>query len=218
MVEDKSKLTPAERVFAAALGEAIVEWNCLEGSLRGALVDLMLEKKEPVIFDILRIKIMTLELNNVGIEQALKSFAENILTDILSDKIKHAVLFFERLRAYRNYYVHGVTGIMGFTDAPSKYHMGRIDNSTAKGKLVQYRDWVTVEQLYWFVEQCIVARNFVAEIRNHISMPPGHPFLENLESWPLPDSPALPSPLEKTAQPWSVIFPADESRRDLPLD
>lgn len=178
-------ILPYEPEFLAAFGHMIITWNIAESALRRLLAGLCGAKS---VADILKAKIVTVELGPIGLADALKTFADIILPPSPAEAVNHAVKYYDRIRAYRNYYVHGITGIIPVSDGPH----GFILITTAKGTLTENKDIVSLNdiktltghanQLHWYVEAII-----------------SHLFSEEA-LFSLPHKPPLPKTLQKTRQ------------------
>jgi|SRR6185437_2030581 len=90
--------------FLGALGALVVQWNHAEALLNALLSYLSGGGA--------RIEILAAHMNTVAVCQALRTLANDKLTD--DDVAPHVIHYadcFERLREYRNYYVHGIKAV-----------------------------------------------------------------------------------------------------------
>ena len=89
--------------YYAALGAAVVAWNRVENSLRQMLITLCGAGPE--------IWILTAELSAIPLVRALNSGATDVACPRLRPFIEHCTEWFDRLREYRNYYIHSITDV-----------------------------------------------------------------------------------------------------------
>jgi hypothetical protein len=146
----------------------------------------------------LKTNILTVELGSVGLEHALNSFAENLLDGEMAKAVRHVVSLFERLRGYRNYYGHGITFVLEKSDGP----VGPVRSISAKGKLIESRDMITIDQLNWLQQQCIKLYIFTTKVA--IALHPDE------DEKGLPPLPSLPQRLEKKAIHFRELFPPQQ--------
>jgi len=122
------------RNYLANFGELIITWNQAEGVLRNLLMSVC--GRSPATY------ILTAELGSRGLTDGLNAIAvtqnENVKEAILA-----VVILYDRLREYRNYYVHGLTAI----GVRNGVGFGSANMASAKGKLGFSTDEVPVEQL-----------------------------------------------------------------------
>lgn len=192
---------PYETPFLIAFSHMILTWNNAEGTLRGLLAHFIGSES---LREFLKSQILIAELGTTGLADALRALAINILPQDVGKSVSHAVDYFERIRSYRNYYVHGVTSILPVKSGPH----GLIVNITAKGKLVEHKDYVPVADLAFVTDHSTALQNYVTRISAHLHWTAefvggSHP--------PLPEPPQLPKKLTKTAIPLLKLFPPPES-------
>ncbi len=194
-------VAPYETPFLIVFAHMILTWNMTEGTMRGLLAQFIGSDSAR---DVLKSRILTVELGTTGLADALRALAVNILPQDVGKSVSHAVDYFERIRSYRNYYVHGTTNILNATSGPH----GFIVNMAAKGKLVEHKDRVSVPDLAFVTDHSMTLRNYVTGISCHL--------LWTAEfdggSRPLlPEPPQLPKKLTKTATPLLELFPPPRS-------
>ncbi len=188
-------ILPYEFEFLAAFGRMIITWNLAESALRRLLTGLCGAKS---IADTLKAKIVTAELSSVGLSQALQTFADIILPPNHAEAINHAVKYYELIRAYRNYYAHGIAGIIPFTEGPR----GFIRITTAKGTLTENKDFVSLDDLKLMIGHAYRLNFYVEAISNHL--------FDDKGLFSLPDKPPLPDNLQKTRLHLKELFPPRE--------
>lgn len=172
-----------------------------EGTMRGLLAHFI---GSDSVRESLKSRILTAELGTTGLADALRALAINVLPEDVGKSVSHAVDYFERVRSYRNYYVHGVTDIINSTSGPH----GFIINFAAKGKLIEHRDIVSVADLAFVTDHSMDLKNYVTIISAHLQWTVE---LFGGSRPPLPEPPQLPKKLTKTAIPLLELFPPPES-------
>src|SRR5688500_12232430 len=78
------------------LGRAVVEWNHVEWQLVEIICSLS---------DRYTSEILTAHMKSAGLCDAIRSFGADLPPDA-RDALEHGLLLFERLREYRNHFVH----------------------------------------------------------------------------------------------------------------
>jgi hypothetical protein len=168
--------------FLAKFGEVVMEWNQTEARARKFLFE-MIGAKDMSAY------ILLAHLGNVGITDAIKAYKE-IQKPALSEHIEHYCLYFDRLREYRNYYVHGLMLISFDWSKGNPHAVGEIEQFTAKGRLAQTDDKVSIEDLKqlkdWMTELATYSHVVRAEF-NPQTRPKGLIPLTPQRKPPLPD-------------------------------
>lgn len=143
--------TGGKSTVALSLGELVIAWNSAEIALRRLLSFIAFGNAG---HNAHKAYILTAELGAVALEQALRSFA-NFSSDVeAAAAIKHAASFSERVREYRNYYVHGISGL-GYGAAPDKsVPLGFIFYTSAKGHLKEHFQLVQASLLDDVANHC----------------------------------------------------------------
>jgi hypothetical protein len=195
-------MTPTES-YLISLGRLVLQYNEAETRLRRLLVSAF----EPISpRDVMLAQIMTVELGNVGLTQALQSYANDLAPLTIREHILHAGTYFDRIREYRNFYVHGVTSVMGRQENP----IGLFHTRTAKGSLKDHKGFVSKADLDQLTAHCETAGAFTNAVSNRLSFVRGDWF-GDLPEPPLPDKPPLPDRLQKPAQHWREYFPPPQA-------
>ena len=168
-------MTGDHRDIPMGLGMLVMVWNACELSLRETLAWVgakgSVEHRrvtEPLIS----------ELGSVGITQALSCYAYELPEgqEVLSSAMIHAVKVVEICRTYRNYYVHGISGVTQYgldfspetiaADIPVHEAMkmgpfGKVYLKTAKGKQKFLLDFIPADALINF-------NNYLAEVHDYL--------------------------------------------------
>jgi hypothetical protein len=166
-----------ERDIPMALGLIVMVWNACEIELRHMLSNLgskgnieLRAVVEPLIS----------ELGSVGITQALSCYAHELPQQEheLSSAILHAARVVETSRAYRNYYVHSISGVTRYgidfspgsveNDTPLHEAMtngpfAKVYAKTAKGKQKFFLDFISAADLTSF-------NNYLAEVHDYLTV------------------------------------------------
>jgi hypothetical protein len=190
-----------ERAYFATFGTAVMSWNRAEGAMRQLLAGLC---GGNTIEANMRAQIVTAELGSAGLTYALGSFAENLLPPEAAERVAHAVKYYNVLREYRNYYVHGLTSVVTGTQVA----LGAIITMTAKGKLIEHKDFIPVDKLTWLDTESVHLKEFTVAITRHLFWS-GPAFGSPLS--PLPHMQPVPDRLEKHRQPVRERFPPPQS-------
>lgn len=168
--------------FLAAYGEVVMEWNQTEAGARRFLFDLIGGQDASSY-------ILLAHLGNVSLTDAISAYKE-MRSPALVEHIDHYCAYFDRLREYRNYYVHGLMLVSRDWSNGAEKFCGEIEQITAKGRLAQTDDKVTVEDLNqlknWMTE--LATYSFVVRAEfNPQSRPAGLNPLTPQRKPPLPD-------------------------------
>lgn len=205
-----------------ALGLVAMAWNGVELRMRDLIKAIVCKG----VFESGRLaEIIVTELGTVGLTQALNCFSAEMPEEEseLSVAISHLVEMAERLKAYRNYYIHGVRGVTAYgftltdemldqdtplTEALDVGPFAHVYQKTAKGKSKFYMEYLRVEKLTWLNNQLADLEEYIGRV----SVSVNH-YLQRLnwrESAPLPHAPPLPSRLVKpdTSHPKLKLPPA----------
>lgn len=196
-----------------ALGMIVVGWNRCELHIRELL------KALTTAGDVLRqraIEPIIVELGTVGMAQALNCLAEEFPTEQhdIAEGVRHVANMYERCRAYRNYYVHGISAVTRYgifidaedfeKDTPLHEAMregpyGTIHNRSGKNKFKFGMDHVDTEQLVRFNNTL----GDLGDYTENLNLTVGHYFrrFDYKKTAPLPQPLQLPSALEKRV--WS---------------
>jgi len=181
-------MAPKEHIapFYTAIGEVVVKWNDAENVTKAVLIELCGSNPKTWI--------LTAELGNVGLENALRTAAADVAPIHLRDHIDHAIEWFSRLREKRNYYVQGVRRI---TTDRRNAPIGIIKQISAKSALVFHDELLSIDDLLDLIEQVHEFLIFALAINIHL-----HEMLVQERSHgpppsPLPQMPPLPDRLVK---------------------
>lgn len=170
-------LTP----FYSALGELIVIWNQAENRLRAILVGLC--GIGP------RTWILTAELGAISLENALRSSSQDIALPDLKPHIEACIKWFNLLREYRNYYVHGIIDV--------NISFGYISQTSAKNGLVLHGEVIDVTALSDLIKKIKDFLDFSSDVEFRASALPLTSFSDGKPFPPLPKIPLLPDRLQK---------------------
>jgi hypothetical protein len=199
------EIPESEQIYFAAIGRLVAEWNLAEANLRSLLTRLVARPENPV--ETMRATILTAELGAVGMEHALRALAENIYGAPLGDAIKHVAGCYARLRAYRNYYVHGIHTLITHADSGTQ---GAIHYLEAKSKLVERTELVDRAVLEKTTAHVIQLKDYVRGILVYLMTEQMAKRGFSLPISKLPDMPPLPSELQKPARHFGVLPPPPE--------
>ncbi|SDA14509.1 hypothetical protein [Sphingomonas sp. NFR15] len=202
-------LTGDHRDIPMALGLICIAWNSCELGLRQMLRSLVCAGEYR---SWKAAEILIVEMNSVGIAQALDCMAEEFADEQsdLRDAIKFAVNYLTRARQYRNYYVHGIRGVTGLgfsltdedieNDTPvwelmKEGPFGHVYHKSAKHKSRFTNDFINSDALTSFSNSLANFNDYIRALEisvNHYFR--GEPYPETA---PVPSAPSLLSPLVK---------------------
>jgi hypothetical protein len=167
--------------FCVAFADLLITWNAAERAATKMLNHLCGNSPQTYI--------LTSELGALGLQNALSSMAFGIVDAPFVDALKHGVDYFDRVREYRNYYVHGIHAV-GSVNTEEAF--GMIEMLSAKKQFAIDEERVPIERL---AEVKMMAGNLFAVWTNiyvhFVTNPAGDkpgwvPLGEFLEAHPLP--------------------------------
>lgn len=146
--------TLANDEILIALGRAVMAWNMTESILRLLLEVLVGEEGGAP-----RASLMTLtaEISGVDLERAIGVLAPHVLDAERLPDVMYAAKLAERVREYRNFYVHGLSWIVSH----EVLAVAPVLTIRARGSLKQYRDEVSAADLERFSRWCAEASSFI---------------------------------------------------------
>lgn len=186
--------------FFASFGNMILSYNNAEEGFRRLLFGLVTPRPKS-IGSIALAKAMTDSLDNMGIALALKCFANDIADSKLRTPILHAVEYMDRLRPYRNFYVHGITSIQLTNTGPK----GWIHTHTAKGLLREHKTHISKDAIDELADQCRTAQIYFNNVGSYQSYLAGD-FESGMPEPKLPSAPPLPKNISKPMKNWADYF------------
>lgn len=187
--------------FYTAIGEIVVKWNDAENFMRAILIELCGSNPKTWI--------LTAELGNVGLENALRTASADVAPVHLREHIDHATEWFSRLREKRNYYVHGIRRITGDND---NMPFGVIQQVSAKSALVFHDELLSIDALRDLSERINKFLIFVLAINIHLHEMLAQELSHAPPPSPLPQMPPLPDRLVKPRR----YLQGDEHPREKP--
>lgn len=181
--------------FSMSFTFGVMFWNDLEQSARKLLIALA--------GDGLGAFAAITHLGNTSLTDALLAVSAHLGAPDIEDAIKHFVKCKTRLRAYRNYYVHGADTLGSRkTSEGGLEFVCYLSSWSARGKVIEHADAVSVDQMEDFGGQCgnvaFYGNMILTHLEAHISGKERSP-----EMFPLENKPPLPEELKKTPYPWA---------------
>jgi hypothetical protein len=190
----------------AAVGELIYEWNNLEHVTRNLILRLVGRTAAA--------QILTANLGSVPLCEALRTIGNELTKQPVQDRIINAVQYIERLREYRNFYIHGFMFIafqfeneqdMLNANFGAAKPIGVLDSFSAKSRYSRSELDFAIEDVQTVVSWCKSGRRYVGNIMGFVRdskvPPPARPPQSLPEMLPLPDK------LKKLHR-----YPLDEAR------
>jgi len=185
-------------VFAVLLGRLVISWNRSEHAKRVMLATLLHDGASWVV---------VAELNQVGVDQALRSFANGALPEPIKSLTLQGITQGERLRAYRNHYVHGIVSTSGSEHGSE----GHIVAHSAKNELKEHTERVPAAQIEEVAQKCEELADHFASLGSYLRVPPTERGDDDL-----PQAMSLYTPLTKPGKALkieSVLFSAETDSR-----
>lgn len=171
-----------------AYGRAMMAWNTTEMIL-GLLLEVLISEDEGA--GRATVLALTSDLGGVALETAVGSLAPHVCGPDRLPDIEYALALVSRVRAYRNYYAHGISWLAvdqnGAVAAP-------IWTWTARPKIKQHKDAVTVTELDTFTRWCAETSAFIKAVIER-----WYPLAIDGKTAPPPQRPEMPPPCKKTA-------------------
>lgn len=123
--------------YEHTLVEFVTAWNRAEAALRGLLIRLC--EATPASF------ILVSELGALGLAQSLSALTADRFDEDAKAAIGHAIKFFNQVREFRNYYVHGI-GLVAFNNQTGEA-FGVIDIISSKARLAAHQENIGIGEL-----------------------------------------------------------------------
>src|SRR4051812_26721490 len=117
----------------AKIGTLLLEWNSAERAMR-SLITAMFERSHASL-------VLTAEMDNRELCNALNSVAQEFMEEDERICTAHLVKYIERVREYRNYYVHGFSTIGVKDGKPAAI----LTTWSAKSRLAVHQYWFNAE-------------------------------------------------------------------------
>jgi hypothetical protein len=187
------KLATYEANFYQAMGRAVIAWNNADTAMRILLNEMC---GDSTASHLMRTAVLTSELGSVSLTNALRSLSDAIFPPNASAAVAHAVDYFERGLAFRNYYVHGIHKAEERTGKTG----GVVGTISAKTKLKAHQDFIPVEALEALAAHASAIENYADALKMWFRSP-----LDTAGST-LPRKPPLPDKLEKPHQHLRELF------------
>ena len=132
-LSDTESASQAIIAYEHSLAEFITAWNRAEATYRSLLVAIC--GGTPAAY------ILTAGLGSRGLKDALLSYASDGMTDPELSAIKHAVEFYDRVLAFRNYYVHGIQRIS--YNIHARVGVGEVQSVSSKGRFTVHEEIIS---------------------------------------------------------------------------
>jgi hypothetical protein len=176
------------------IGDLIVRWNTCEGSLRHLLAHV---SGGGVSYDILAAHMTPTALLN-----AIRTFGNDVVEAPFDEHIEHAAEFFDRLRMYRNYYVHGIHHITADAKGDA---VGLANELSARGRLVLHPKEIRIGELIDLMAKMAVFHTYLYHLIHLFQWTKDKTFRTFEEFQVPPEKPTLPPKLQKPK-----LYPLDE--------
>ncbi|MEJ5085706.1 hypothetical protein [Brucella pseudogrignonensis] len=180
------------------LGGFLFRWNALEQTALNLMLTIVGRSKPA--------QILAAHLGSVALSNSLKTMANECVDARIQAPLLHAIVMIERLRVYRNFFIHGFN-MIGSRSLPTYGADGTLqslefieaigwaESIKANGKIVQHDVTVDTHMLETLAAHTAAADNYLVQI---------HHFLKQLETQPdievsqvLKDKPPLPDVMKK---------------------
>jgi hypothetical protein len=174
--------------FAKAIGDLVLHWNKTEGTVRGLLSTLCAPQSET---SRVCAEILTVEIGNVALTNAIRSIARALYSEELEEHLICCAEYLDRLRAYRNYYVHSIKGATDTQTGP----IGIATQVVAKSRYALNWDLVETRDIETVTRRCIYLHRYAHTLTLHVE----DVINDSPAPQELPDKPPLPDVLKKQA-------------------
>ena len=165
------------------LAEFLTSWNRAETAFRGLLVDLCGKTAGAYI--------LAAGLGTRSIKEAVLSFAADAMDAEMTSATKHVIEFFDRVLAYRNYYIHGIH-LIAF-DNTTQESFSEIQAISSKSRFAVHEERVPSTAIKMARINCICLEMALQRLRQCCD-PTGHGLTEQQadisvfrEQYPLPE-------------------------------
>jgi hypothetical protein len=192
------QIEPAQQAILMRLGELIVKWNACENLLRTLLIYAAGNTD--------RSNILTAHMGTTEVCDALKTMANEFAPPEINEHIPYLITFFERIREYRNYYVHGISGFM--TKQDDQTIKGYTQQRVARTRLTVYADFIGEDDLKAVLGYLDGFTKYINPILVPLLWPKGAPPEVKVVPISSLEKPRLPDKLQKRP-----LFPLDEQRQ-----
>jgi hypothetical protein len=180
------------------LGEVVIEWNQTEGRARRMLSKLIQPPSDANY-------ILLAHMGNTTLTDAIKAYSE-LQSAEMKDLLAHYCNYFDRLREYRNFYVHGIMRATQRIDHETRTGtpIGEISQVTARGRLSVSTAEATLDDLGRMLGWMLQLSPFDTSLFWDITQTRPQYALPRRA----PSKPPLPDKLQKTHQ-----FPIAEAQQ-----
>jgi len=138
--------------------------------------------------------ILVAHMGNVALKDALTTLSFEFSDDVFRDHITHYLAYFDRVREWRNYYVHGIL----IEAEVAGERGGYIQQMQARGKLAVTQQFVSVADVNRVTEMCETLRAYGGWINlEPHRRDPTIDFLKDQPPLASRDKPPLPDRLTK---------------------
>ncbi|MEP7222851.1 MAG: hypothetical protein ABI673_09325 [Novosphingobium sp.] len=137
----------------------LIAWNLLEQTAHQLLLARLGGSSEAWM--------VVTELGNKAIPNAIRSTSKTLESDVLIEHIDHFLKGYESLLTKRNYWTHGLRGVIPETE-DNPICAGMIKTFSAKGTMKYSEDRVTVAQLQQFFSDATAFSSFCEAILNEL--------------------------------------------------
>lgn len=137
VLSDTESASQAIIAYEHSLAEFITAWNRAEFTYRSLLVAVC--GRTPAAY------ILTAGMGVRGLKEALLSYASDGMADADLLAVKHATEFFDRVLAYRNYYIHGIQ-LISYA-AYAGVAVGEIHAVSSKGRFALHQELISQSEI-----------------------------------------------------------------------
>jgi hypothetical protein len=172
---------PEAHKVLSKLGQIAVEWNNVDALMR-LLFSFFIGGGD-------KTDIVTAHLNSPVFINMMKTFTTEYAPKDVQGHFAHLYEFYDRMREYRNYYIHGIINIAYQEDRP----IGFAQSHSAKGRLVLHQESIDLTKLQKCLDRLNSLRGFLNRFldeflwggnKTHLI---GYQPLSSIEMPPLPD-------------------------------
>lgn len=180
MSDDLARSRGQTESFALEFLQMVAKWNQLETQARDLLKALLGGQHGHFV--------VSHHLGNVTLIDTLRTVAE---TSPVGDEIRHFASGMDRIRLYRNYYVHGLIGVGIIEKSKDAGSVGILTSTQVKSGVKHYEEEVPLAKIRQVANVEDIFRDYGEMITAFVTQPSA----ARLAS--LREKPALPEPLTK---------------------
>uniref|UniRef100_UPI0035CCA6D0 hypothetical protein n=1 Tax=uncultured Sphingomonas sp. TaxID=158754 RepID=UPI0035CCA6D0 len=177
----------------------LTAWNSVESWMHG-LLSWQLGRGD-------KMQALTAHMGNVALTDIIRTIAADFSTDIIRPHLIHAAEYFDRLRAYRNYYAHSSLLMWPENSEARAY----LHQATAKGRFALHQTFIRIGDVERLIQHCQTLHEYASALVTIDEQGIVHPPMQQPS---LLQKPLLPDNLQKPRLLPRQPKPPPQSSRD----